>query len=50
MRPKVGQYCWKITLYSERIAQEAPAKIAVAAEEIKEVFQKKNPWPGSNMH
>ena len=36
MRPEVGQFCWKKTLYPEGIEEEAPAEVNAAAEEAEE--------------
>ena len=36
MRPEVGQFCWRKTLYPERIEEEAPAEVNAAAQEAEE--------------
>ena len=36
MRPAVGKYCWKVTLYPEASEEEVPAEVNAAAQEVEE--------------
>ena len=36
LRPAVGQFCWRVTLYPEGIEEEAPAEVNAAAQETEE--------------
>ena len=51
MRPAVGQFCWRVTLYPEGIEEEAPAEVNAAAQETEEEnLQKNRPWSRPDVH